>query len=255
MSKAKQVVTYSNKHGRTYQAEQHEVFDRLNNRSIYQITNLRMLRKLTPHARRIIDVGAHVGTSTMEYATWAQQVDSFECDTHTFKLLEANIRRNRTSQGEPWYESASTLITARIQLHKTALMDRCATGFVTHKAEGLASYVRYDRGEQKTTTTTIDSFRWSNVDAIKLDTEGTEWLVVQGADSTIRRCRPVVQVEMWGWERRFGLDNQAMLDYFRALNYTQIDSHGRPMPWDHAGKFTKAMGQGISAMDRFFVPN
>jgi len=249
------VKMYSNRHGRQFQCQQHEVFDRAAS-GLYQVSNLRFLRGLVPNARRIVDVGANVGIMTMEYATWAKQVEAFECQASTFALLESNVQHNLTLPlGKPWYQDASTAITGAITMHATALMDREGTAFVTEKADGLASFVAFDRASAETVATaTIDSYNWRNVDAIKLDTEGTEWLVVQGARRTIERCRPVVQIEMWGWERRFGINNQHMLDYFKSINYDQVDVRGRPMPWDMPGKFTKALGNGHSAMDRFFIP-
>lgn len=258
-----QIKTYTNKHGRTFQCQQHDVFDRCAN-GIYQVSSLRYLRDLVPNARRIIDVGANVGTNTMEYATWAQQVEAFECQDSTFALLQHNVETNRArgATGVPWYKkgSASTAITGDITLHRTALMDRVGTAFVTEKADGLASFVRYEQGQQLCATATIDSFGWTNVDIIKADTEGSEWLIIQGAKQTIERCRPVVQVEVWDWERKnFGLNNQHMLDYFRSINYRQTNNRGDALPWDFAGCWNKARaraaGHKSSAMDRFFVPN
>ena len=254
-----EIKTYSNKHGRTFKSQQHDVFDRCAN-SIYQITSLRYLRDLVPTARRIVDVGANVGTNTMEYATWAKQVESFECLDKTFELLEHNVNTNIMlgAQGVPWYKDSSTAITADITLHRTALMDRVGSAFVSEREHGLSSFVRYDTGEQGCATATIDSFGWSNVDIIKADTEGTEWLIIQGARKTIERCRPVVQVEMWNWEKRFGLNNQDLLDYFRSINYKQTNNAGDIIPWDEPGRWNKAKakvaGHKYSAMDRFFVP-
>jgi len=257
-----EIKTYSNKHGRTFKCQQHDVFDRCGN-GIYQVRSLRYLRDLRPTARRIIDVGANVGTNTMEYGTWAQQVEAFECQDTTFELLEYNVETNIMlgESGVPWYNSpnARTAITADITLHRTALMDRVGSAFVIEKADGLASFVSRERTGQPCATTTIDSFNWLNVDIIKADTEGTEWLILQGARRTIERCRPVVQVEMWNWEKRFGLHNQDMLDYFRSIGYRQTNNAGDEIPWTAHGRWNKAQakaaGHRSSAMDRFFIPN
>jgi hypothetical protein len=71
---------------------------------------------------------------------------------------------------------------------------------------------------------------------------------------TIEQCRPVVQVEMWNWEKRFGLNNLDLLDYFRSINYKQTDVRGAELPWDYAGRCDKKHGYAKSAMDRFFIP-
>jgi FkbM family methyltransferase len=253
------IVQITNKHNRVYNVQQHSVVDRAFAAGIYQVTSLRYLRQLVPQARRIVDVGANVGTNTIEYATWAQSVEAFECNNDTYALLLANIAANKQrTGGKPWYPYSALDMSATITTHNTALMDQCATAFVTHREAGLADFVRYDTGDQPCTTTTIDSYNWQDVDIIKADTEGTEWLVMQGAKKTIEQCRPVVQVEFWNWEKRFGLNNQHMLDYFQSIGYVQTNNTGDIIAWDAHGRWNKKLaktaGHKNSAMDRFFVP-
>ena len=253
------IVQITNRHNRVYNVQQHSVVDRAFGSGIYQVGSLRYLRKLVPRARRIVDVGANVGTNTIEYATWAQNVEAFECSDITYQLLLQNIAANRQRQGgKPWYPYSALDITGTITTHKTALMDQCATAYVNHREAGLADFVRYDSGDQACTTATIDSYNWNDVDIIKADTEGTEWLVIQGAKQTIEQCRPVVEVEFWNWEKRLGLHNQQMLDYFKSIDYVQTNNAGDTIAWDAHGRWNKALaraaGQKNSAMDRFFIP-
>ncbi len=42
---------------------------------------------------------------------------------------------------------------------------------------------------------TLDSFDLTNVDFIKIDTEGYEYFVLKGAEKTIKRDHPVIVVE------------------------------------------------------------
>ena len=46
-----------------------------------------------------------------------------------------------------------------------------------------------------TTIVRLDSLNLQNVDYIKIDCEGFEYRVLQGAIETIKRCRPVVVIE------------------------------------------------------------
>jgi FkbM family methyltransferase len=256
-------ITMSNRHGREYcvmadpkdPTKPHLVFQRGN--GIYQVNNLKYLRSLVPNARRIVDVGANVGTNTIEYATWAQAVESFECNRLNFEMLEHNLWQNKFSDtGPSWYEDKPlTVHSERVTCYHAALMHQTGNAFVNHRHQGLSDFVSFGSGDEPVPTATIDSYNWTDVDAIKMDTEGTEWLVVQGADQTIRKCRPVVQIEMWGWEKRHGLNNQDMLDYFKSLNYRQTDVRGQALPWDYAGRCDRKHGFAKSAMDRFFIPN
>jgi hypothetical protein len=85
------IVQITNRHNRVYSVQQHSVVDRAFGSGIYQVSSLRYLRGLVPAARRIVDVGANVGTNTIEYATWAQNVEAFECSDTTYHLLLQNI--------------------------------------------------------------------------------------------------------------------------------------------------------------------
>ena len=245
----------TNRHNRQYELDPHPIVQRLFGNGIYQITNIRHLRDLRPQARRIIDVGGNIGTSAIEYATWADAVETFEPTDRTRAYLVANLARNRTRECRAWYGSASMQITAQVTVHAAALSNVTGTAYMTHREHGLADYVAAT-GDQPCQTATIDSYGWQDIDIIKIDTEGTEWLVVQGADATIRQCRPVVQVEFWDWNRRFGIDNQDMLDYFQGLGYRHTDRLGNDLPWDQPRRITRRLHptQACSAMDRFFVP-
>lgn len=238
----------------------------------YQVRNLRYLRTLLPRARTIIDVGANLGMNTIEYATWCERVEAFEPSPETFDRLLKTIEINRGQKlkgryycsrtqtaghwpdiKDGWFqinkqprEFASLDITGDIHCHQVALGAYPGTVGLKHNNQGLADYVTDRNPDLQVPQRTIDSYQFESVDAIKIDTEGTEWCIVQGATVTIETQRPVVQVEMYGWERRLGIDNQEMLDYFQDLDYVVTDYGGRELDW------TTHKIPGV--MDRFFVP-
>lgn len=266
-------ITIQNRMGRRYQMQEHSHLVRVwgEHRGPYQVTNLRCLRNLVPQARTMVDIGAHIGSNTIEYATWAQQVQSFEPNPVTYQHLLHNIAWNQANtpvgrywkSGAPghwpeipdgWYKQsgqfASLAMTAQIQTHNCALGHQAGSATLRNSNQGLADYITHNpkHSGPVVPVRTLDSYAFADVDAIKIDTEGTEWWIIQGADQTIRKYRPVVQVEMWCWDRRHGINNQDLLNYFRSLNYSQIDAKGNPIAWDQTGKL-----KGL--MDRFFVPN
>lgn len=269
----KMAMTIQSRIGRRYTMDEHPHLIRVwgEHRGPYQVTNLRRLRDLVPNARTIIDCGAHIGSNTIEYSTWADCVHSFEPNPKTYQYLLHNIAWNQANvpqgrywlHGAPghwpdiadgWYkvndEYASLAMTASIHTYNIALSNQAGTACLKSNNQGLADYITNNPKHTGPTvqTATLDSFNFTDVDAIKMDTEGTEWWIIQGGDATIRKYRPVVQVEMWGWDRRHGINNQDLLDYFKALNYSQIDARGNQVAWDQTGKI-----KGL--MDRFFVPN
>lgn len=267
-----------NRIGRQYQTADHALLEQHWGRENgpYQVRNLQYLRDLRPNARRVVDVGAHVGSNTIEYATWAGRVDAFEPTPRTYEMLEQNIKWNQahTPQGryydlatktyghwpeqpDGWYRLsdgtfASLAMTAPITLHCCALSDHPGQAYLNLDNGDLANYITpvnalFDLPGEQVPVETIDQHGWQDVDIIKIDVEGHEWSVVQGAQMTIQLTRPVVQVEMWGWERRFGINNQHMLDWFRGQGYRYTNNRGQDLPWDLTGRLPRTM-------DRFFVP-
>ncbi len=82
-------------------------------------------------------------------------------------------------------------------------------------------------------------------DLIKIDTEGTEWYVVQGADQTIQKHRPICQIELDQHWIKYGINIQHLFDYFESIDYVCIDKQ-----FNQYQTYTKIPKQ----MDRFFVP-
>jgi FkbM family methyltransferase len=67
----------------------------------------------------------------------------------------------------------------------------------------------------------LDSFNLNCLDFLCLDVEGAEWLVLQGAFTTIRKCFPVIMIEDKGLGLRYGVQQNhiatVMHDLFRYV--------------------------------------
>ena len=247
----------------------------------YQGRNLKWLRKCVPNARTIVDVGMNVANNTMEYATWAQTVHGFEPTPSTFALAEANVELNQhvelkgryynshkvmtehdPDHADGWYKLpdktfASLTMTADVHLHNVGL-GNVAGSFqmedhpnnvghnciLTEERKEKTKYEVYD-----VTVNTLDSYNFEEVDAIKIDCEGYEYPILQGAVNTIAQCRPVVQLEIVEAQcKKFGYTPQDMFDLFHKQigNYVTTDFQGNDLGAD----WNRIKG----VMDRFFVP-
>jgi FkbM family methyltransferase len=107
---------------------------------------------------------------------------------------------------------------------------------------------------------TLDSYNFQDVNAIKIDVEGSELLVIQGAKDTIDRCRPSVQVEIVPKQcTLFGYEPQDLYDFFAQRDYVCVSAVRRAANADQRGLwFGKDIGmkhrQIKKYMDRLFVP-
>ena len=67
-----------NRYHRTYEVSDDDIYwQKMLSKGIFQINNIRKLKELKPNARTIIDIGANIGTNTIEYCTWGKTVYSF----------------------------------------------------------------------------------------------------------------------------------------------------------------------------------
>ena len=245
----------------------------------YQSRNLVMNRRLLPNARTVIDVGSNIGMNTIEYDTWCKDIKSFEPMQSSMELCKLNvdIARNAKLKGRYW---DNTLKQVRHQPERDDGWFKQADGtFASLALVGNIEFFEYALGptsgdvvmEQKTaecsrgdallapgretknpTQTaeqrTLDSFNFTDVDLIKIDVEGTELFVLQGATNTIQKYQPVVQVELRDTHcKRFGYSCNDIINLMISLgDYVMCDFNGN----DLGQSYAKVPG----VMDRFFVP-
>ena len=264
------------------------------NNVYYQGNNSRLIRTIYPKARRIIDVGANVGNNTIAYGEWAQHVESFEPTPTTLTMLKANIEIAKLSNLKGIYWSGTDIagsihrddtvndgwfywkgvpqsmnISGQINVHEVALTNRNTgtIGIQDHPEHGGHNFAVYDTKQVKkeefivkVPARTIDSFNFEDVDAIKIDVEGSELYVIEGAKDTIDRCRPSVQVEIVPKQcQQYGYNPQALYDFFAQRDYVCVCAVRKPLNKKQFGLF---FGKNIGMthlqipkyMDRLFVP-
>jgi FkbM family methyltransferase len=264
------------------------------NNVYYQGNNSRLIRAIYPQARRIVDVGANVGNNTIAYGEWAQNVESFEPTPTTLTMLKANIEIAKQSNlhGIYWVgtdeEGAVSRdpnaqvgwftwkgnpqpmnIVANINVHEVALTNRNTgtIGIQDHPEHGGHNFAVYNTTQVKKSqhivdvpARTIDSYNFEDVDAIKIDVEGSELFVIEGAKDTIDRCRPSVQVEIVPKQcAQYGYNPQDLYDFFDKRDYVCVCAVRKPLNRAQEGLFFgKNLGmihrQIPKYMDRLFVP-
>ena len=132
-----------------------------------------------------IDVGANIGALTIPMAKLVGEagcIHAFEASAANFDLLRQNVWQNK-------------LVTT-IELYPLAASDREGS-LKVDKQSALHAYSRKDinEGEFSVECITIDSLELPRCKLIKIDVDGHELQVLNGAVETIKRCRPVVYIE------------------------------------------------------------
>lgn len=145
-----------------------------------QKDDVELLRKYINERSIVADIGAHIGTMTVPFAKMAGFVHAFEPMPQNLRLLRLNLEQNDIRN---------------VEVHANALGSR--EEFVTLTSDNDASSASHRiTGPGTIPVKTLDSFGL-DIDFMKIDTEGYEPNVFEGARDTIRRCRPAIFFEFF----------------------------------------------------------
>ena len=190
--------------------------NRLTRRSSgYQVQTERFVRQYFQNrpARTAIDAGAHTGMTAVAYSGIFERVKAFEPIPELREQAEMTLHRNRCTNVElhPYGLGAETTETPFKYLPTSS--------FATH---------RNRKGTITAEIRCIDDFEIDRVDFIKIDVEGMEAEVIQGAWHTIESQRPMIQFEYKpNLARRFKHDmDQLICARLETLNYHIQDKRG-----------------------------
>lgn len=241
-----------NRYNRTYNVADDDIYwQKMLSKGIFQINNIRMLHELRPKARTIIDIGANIGTNSIEYGTWAQTVHSFEPTPELFTMLVSNVKNNKQNKDTyRWHDDLSMNITADMHFHNYALGNKNDTvyfkTFTNNKGKNHVTNFNLDDNLIQVPVKRLDDLHIENVDVIKIDVEGYELFVLQGAEKTILRDRPVIQTEMHqGLFKRQNCTIQDIAEWLYERDYICIDRKNDRMP--------RILPTNHSGMDLFWI--
>ncbi len=180
---------------------------RVDGKLTYQYHKLEAaLAYLPPTRRRVcVDVGAHVGLWSMWLAPAFDHVHAFEpvplfADIFPWNVAGDNVMLRRTALGA--CEDTVEITVPDGQ-----------TGGAHISIGGKHPGNKYASGGTSVfpglPMRTLDSFGLDDVDFIKIDVEGTERQVIEGAAHTIGTCRPLIVIEQKGNEVAYGQSRNA----------------------------------------------
>jgi FkbM family methyltransferase len=147
----------------------------------YEEFNLYNLRPLIRPDAVCLDVGANLGCMTLAMASLAPEgkILAFEPDPKTWEALKLTVKASGYSN---------------ILSYPFALGVDGARGTFIEDAQWRSSS-HFVPGVGEEFMVGIDSMNLPRVDLIKIDVEGAELDVLEGAQDTLQRCKPVVVME------------------------------------------------------------
>jgi len=160
-----------------------------------------------------VDIGAHIGIYTVPYARIAKHVYAFECSPKSFNYLCANIALNE--------------LHYKVTKYNTALGANTGTGtyYIRDPKDGGGNGL-YSEGTDVVDTIEVpvqplDAFHLNNIGIIKIDVEGYELQVIQGATETLKRNNyPPLLFESWRTETSAKETlRRELFTYIQSLGY------------------------------------
>ena len=176
----------------------------------YGEPELRLVPLLCDSSRDSIDVGANRGCYSMFMRKYARQVVAFEPNPILSSQLADKF--DDTVTVRPLALSRST---GMVELHVPVIDGKDVLGLAAigeiHPLPGTREH------DIVVPTRALDDAFWGDVGFIKIDVEGHEAAVLEGARATIARCRPKALVELE--ERHAAGTIDRTKAYFARLNY------------------------------------
>jgi len=162
-----------------------------------------------------LDVGSHVGTWAVDLCNMFNKVYCFE----PIEIHRECLTRNLSGFPSDRFEILPYALGAENDVE-------IALEYAAEGNSGTASITTdVEQGEYKAVLKTLDSFDFEKIDYIKVDVEGFELQFLKGASETIKRTKPVINIEIKNTCERFGTTQLEIANYL--VNDLGMDCVGR----------------------------
>jgi len=162
--------------------------------------------------KKIIDVGAWVGTWTMSMLDYCEQAVAIEPDPMHYECLVKNLPSD-------------------VQTHQCAIGNE--SKFVSLSDDNFTQ-ARRVMGEGKIPMVTIDSLNIKEVDLIKIDVEGYEMEVLRGAVDTLENA-DYLMIELNNNSKKYGSSNLEIEKYLAKLGFKPMIKLWPDVVWRKKG--------------------
>jgi FkbM family methyltransferase len=165
--------------------------------------------RLVPRKGTVVQAGGNVGVYPVHLAQHFQRVHTFEPDPTNYRLMIENLK------GANGIRAYNAALGAEDGTCGLVQPDPTNTGDIRVTGSGDVPM------------RTIDDMGLEECDLIWLDTEGTEELILKGAEQTIDRCRPCVIIEENGSPKHHGLEIDGARKFLEERDYYFALRHER----------------------------
>jgi FkbM family methyltransferase len=157
----------------------------------------------------VLDIGAYSGLFAIGASLLGCSVLAFEPMPFNANRFEFNAANNG----------------CKIALMRAAVSDKNGSVDITYNSKvpftAGASLIRKKGPKLRVPSVTVDSFKFQQLTAIKMDVERAEPLVLKGALETLERCKPRMLVEALGESERAAV-LASVPDFYRLADVIDV---------------------------------
>ena len=181
---------------------------------IWEKTLINIYKQYVNYNSVVLDIGANLGTHTIPLSLMCNNVYSFEPQQKLFSLLKKTVEYNKLDNVKLFNNIVSNK-SEELDFNNTG----CGRG-------GLSKYrPRLSGNITKENAITIDSLNLVKCDFVKIDVEGAEWDVLNGAHETINKYKPIIILETWKTKKNILKLNTLCNRYNYSYNYISSDNY------------------------------
>ena len=186
----------------------------------YEPLETKILKYFAANGGLVVDIGANVGYYAVELGKILGEkgrLIALEPIPESFEQLEVNVQLNSIQDKVSCYQIAISNLHGSLTLYKPEI-----SGSSACSARNLHPTESSSKLEVPVTTldTLLKSLNIQNCELIKVDVEGAELMVIQGALDSVKRFKPVIFAELLRkWSAQFNYTPNELLEILLPLGY------------------------------------
>jgi len=164
--------------------------------------------------RGCLDIGGHIGTKALRYANEFEKVYTFE--PLYAELLQENLSHVTNLEIYPY--AASDAVEEMTMITRSG--NTGLSMILTKETQHYKTRAGYNPKELKMSAVPVDDYEFTNIDFIKIDTEGYVLRPLKGMLKTLENNNwPLLQIEF----NNLNPNTEECFALLRDLNYTKVD--------------------------------
>jgi FkbM family methyltransferase len=207
--------------------------------SVYEPDTCKILRSYieSTESPSFIDIGSNIGLISLYMLRYIPEIKiyAFDPGPHQSMLFRKTIGDNKLEKNVQLYEIALSNKDGKssFNIHDTRHVS--ADGLIDTERAGETS--RIEISTKRLDTWWHDSLN-PNINLIKIDTEGAELWVLEGAQELIKKCKPVIMIEMNSINyRNYPYDIKDVYNYLINLEYSVFTFNNEPVDLNNIQSF------------------